>query len=121
MQPTTANTAEVTIPVSGLTCASCVGHVREALEEQPGVTAANVNLVTREAKVSFHPGDTSVETLVDAIRSRGYGAELPVVRASLAEEQAAQEEAQAEEYNELRRKAIASGALGRLPWFSPCP
>jgi Cu+-exporting ATPase len=112
MQPTTANTAEVPIPVSGLTCASCVGHVREALEEQPGVTDANVNLVTREAKVSFHPGDTSVETLVDAIRSRGYGAELPVVRASLAEEQAAQEEAQAEEYNALRRKAIASGALG---------
>ncbi|MBL8232092.1 MAG: copper-translocating P-type ATPase [Bryobacterales bacterium] len=120
-QPTTANTAEVTIPVSGLTCASCVGHVREALEEQPGVTAANVNLVTREAKVSFQPGDTSVETLVDAIRSRGYGAELPVVRASLAEEQAAQEEAQAEEYNDLRRKAIASGALGAVAMVLSMP
>jgi Cu+-exporting ATPase len=121
MQPTTANAAEVTIPVSGLTCASCVGHVREALEEQPGVTAANVNLVTREAKVSFHPGDTSVETLVDAIRSRGYGAELPVVRASLAEEQAAQEEAQAEEYDDLRRKAIASGALGAIAMVLSMP
>lgn len=121
MQPTTENTTEVTIPVSGLTCASCVGHVREALEEQPGVTAAKVNLVTREAKVSFHPGDTSVETLVDAIRSRGYGAELPVVRASLAEEQAAQEEAQAEEYNDLRRKAIASGALGAVAMVLSMP
>lgn len=121
MQPTTANTAEVTIPVSGLTCASCVGHVREALEEQPGVTAANVNLVTREAKVSFRPGDTSVETLVAVIRSRGYGAELPVVRASLADEQAAQEEAQAEEYNDLRRKAIASGALGAVAMVLSMP
>jgi len=121
MQPTTANTAEVTIPVSGLTCASCVGHVRGALEGQPGVLAANVNLVTREAKVSFNPGDTSVETLVDAIRSRGYGAELPVVRASLAEEQAAQEEAQAEEYNDLRRKAIASGALGAVAMVLSMP
>lgn len=114
MQPTTANTAEVTIPVSGLTCASCVGHVREALEEQPGVAAANISLVTREATVSFNPDDTSVETLVEAIRGRGYGAQLPVVRASLAEEQAAQDEAQAEEYNDLLRKAIASGALGAV-------
>lgn len=121
MQPTTLNTAEVTIPVSGLTCASCVGHVQEALEEQPGVTAANVNLVTREAKVSFNPGDTSVETLVDAIRSRGYGAEVPVLRASLAEEQAAQEEAQAEEYNDVRRKAIASGALGAVAMLLSMP
>ncbi len=121
MQPTTVNIADVTIPVSGLTCASCVGHVREALEEQPGVTAANVNLVTREAKVSFNPGDTSVETLVEAIRSRGYGAELPVVRASLAEEQTAQEKAQAEEYNDLRRKAIASGALGAVAMVLSMP
>lgn len=121
MQPTTLNTAEVTIQVSGLTCASCVGHVREALEEQPGVTAANVSLVTREAKVSFHPSATSVETLVDAIRSRGYGAEPPVVRASLAEEQAAQDEAQAEEYNVLRHKAIASGALGALAMVLSMP
>ncbi len=114
MQPTTMNTAEVTIPMSGLTCASCVGHVREALEEQPGVTAANINLVTREAEVSFNPADTIVEGLVEAVRNRGYGAEMPAFSASLAEEQAAQEEAQAEEYDDLRRKAIASGALGAV-------
>lgn len=111
--PTTAeNTAQVTIPVSGLTCASCVGHVQQALEEQPGVSAANVNLVTREAKVSFDPEGTTVETLVAAIRGRGYGAEMPENRGNLAEEQAAQERAQVEEFGDLRRKAIATGVLG---------
>lgn len=121
MQPTTVETAEVTIPVSGLTCASCIGHVRQALEEQPGVTEANVNLVTREAKVSFNPGDTSVETLVDAIRNRGYGAEMPAAHSTLAEEQTAQEEAQAEEYSDLRRKAIASGVLGAVAMVLSMP
>jgi Cu+-exporting ATPase len=105
---------EVTIPVSGLTCASCVGHVREALEQQAGVSAANVNLVTREAKVTFDPQAANVETLVDAIRSRGYGAEMPVARNSVAEEQAAQEQAQIEEFNGLRVKAIVSGVLGAI-------
>jgi len=121
MQPITMKTAQVSIPVSGLTCASCVGHVREALEEQPGVTAANVNLVTREATVSFVPHDTSVETLVEAIRSRGYGADMPAHPTSLAEEQAAQENAQAEEYTSLRRKAIASGALGAVAMVLSMP
>ncbi len=121
MQTKSANTAEVTIPVSGLTCASCVGHVRQALEEQPGVTAANVNLITRQATVSFHPSGTSVETLVEAIRSRGYGAELPAVRTSLAEEQAAQEAAQTEEYIDLRRKAIVTGVLGAVAMLLSMP
>lgn len=121
MQSTTRDTTEVTIPVFGLTCASCVGHVRQALEEQPGVTTANVNLITREAKVSFNPSDTSAETLVEAIRARGYGAELPAVNASLAGEQAAQERAQAEEYHDLLWKAIATGVLGAVAMFLSMP
>lgn len=118
---TAAHTAQVTIPVSGLTCASCVGHVREALEEQPGVSSAHVNLVTREAKVSFDPGGTSVETLVEAIRSHGYGAEVPVLRASLAEEHAAQDALQAGELRDLKRKALASGALGAVAMLLSMP
>ena len=120
--PTTAeNTVEVTIAVSGLTCASCVGHVQQALEEQPGVSAANVNLVTREAKVSFNPDGTTVETLVEAIRGRGYGAEMPENRGNLAEEQAAQERAQAEEFGDLRRKAMATGLLGAIAMVLSMP
>ena len=120
--PTTAeNSAQVTIPVSGLTCASCVGHVQQALEEQPGVSAANVNLVTREAKVSFDPEGTTVETLVEAIRGRGYGAEMPETRGNLAEEQTAQERAQAEEFADLRYKAIATGLLGAVAMVLSMP
>jgi P-type Cu+ transporter len=120
--PTAAeNTTEVTIPVSGLTCASCVGHVQQALEDQPGVSAANVNLVTREAKVSFNPDGTNVETLVAAIRGRGYGAEIPETRSNLAEEQAAQERAQVEEFGDLRRKAITTGLLGAVAMVLSMP
>jgi len=86
-----------------------------------GVAAANVSLVTREATVSFDPKGTNVESLVEAIRNRGYGAELPVARASLAEEQAAQDQAQAEEYSDLRRKAIASGVLGAVAMLLSMP
>lgn len=119
MQTTTTNLADVTIPVSGLTCASCVGHVRDALESQPGVTAANVNLVTREAKVSFHPGDTSVETLVEAIRNRGYGAELPVIRASWPNRRPRRKR-QPRSTTTCAERRWRAERWARLPWCSPC-
>ena len=76
MQLNTPKAKEVTIAVSGLKCGSCVRHVRMALEEQSGVTAADVNLATREATVSFDPNATNLGTLIEAIRSRGYRAEV---------------------------------------------
>ena len=121
MQTDAPLTKEATIPVSGLTCASCIDQVQEALEEQPGVSSASVNPVTREARVSFDPQGTTVDALVEAIRNRGYSAEQPVVRAGLAEEQAAQDEAQAEEYGDLKRKAIASGAIGVVAMIVSMP
>jgi P-type Cu+ transporter len=121
MQSATPSASEVTIPVAGLTCASCVGHVQDALTAQPGVTAATVNLITREARVAFDPEATNVETLVGAIRSRGYGADLPAAPFSLAGEQAAQDAAQAEEYAGLKRKALWSGALGAVAMVLSMP
>ena len=100
--------ARLTIPVSGMTCAACAGRVQRALEKQPGVLDAAVNLVMENATVGFDPGVTAPEKLVDAIRATGYGAELAAQDRSAFEEQSAQERAQAEEYRDLRRKAVFS-------------
>lgn len=121
MQSVPLLSSEVTIPLSGLTCASCVGHVQNAITAQPGVTRASVNLITREARVAFDPASTSVEALVGAIRSSGYGAGSPTAPVSLADEQAAQDAAQAEEYTELKRKALLSGALGAVAMVLTMP
>jgi Cu+-exporting ATPase len=64
----------VTIPITGMTCASCVSHVTNALEEVPGVAEASVNLATEEASVSFEDGDVPLSGLVDALEDAGYGA-----------------------------------------------
>ena len=41
----------VTLPVEGMTCASCVGRVEKALRGVPGVVSASVNLATNSARV----------------------------------------------------------------------
>ena len=61
----------VSLPIKGMTCASCVGRVERALSAVPGVIDANVNLAMERATVRFN--DVTVqEQLLRAIEGVGY-------------------------------------------------
>lgn len=53
------------LPVSGMTCASCVSRVEKALKKQPGVRDVSVNLATEEASMRVDQG-TDRSALVEA-------------------------------------------------------
>jgi Cu+-exporting ATPase len=59
-------------PVSGMTCASCVARVEEALSSVPGVISASVNLASEKATVEYLEG-TAVADLRRAVEEAGYG------------------------------------------------
>lgn len=66
------------LSIEGMTCSSCVGHVKTALMSVPFVTTADVVLVSHSANVRFQvegPDDTA-RNLVEAVENAGYGAEL---------------------------------------------
>ena len=65
---------EITLAISGMTCAACSGHVERALSGVPGVLDASVNLGTDTARVTA-VGVEAVD-LVAAVESAGYGAEI---------------------------------------------
>lgn len=58
-------------PVSGMTCASCVARVEDALSAVPGVVSVNVNLASEKATVEY-TDDTRVADLQKAAREAGY-------------------------------------------------
>ncbi len=62
----------VTLPIEGMTCASCVAHVQHGLKEVEGVLDANVNLATEQASVVLDPKLVPLERLVGAVRDTGY-------------------------------------------------
>jgi len=68
-------TAELTLDVRGMTCASCVAHVEGALTELDGVTAAVVNLGLGTARVTHVPDVVSPGTMKRAVRDVGYEAQ----------------------------------------------
>jgi P-type Cu+ transporter len=72
-----ANTESLTLPVLGMTCASCQHHVEQALRATEGVESAHVDLMAHRASVVFDPATAKPEQLVEAIRGAGYDAVLP--------------------------------------------
>ena len=58
-------------PVGGMTCASCVARVEEALLSVPGVISANVNLASEKATVEYTEG-TGIADLRQAVKDAGY-------------------------------------------------
>lgn len=70
-------TIESQIDVTGMTCGACVKHVRGALLALDGVDAAEVDLATKVARIRHDPTTTSVDQLLGAVVSAGYGATVP--------------------------------------------
>ncbi|HET8524513.1 MAG TPA: heavy metal-associated domain-containing protein, partial [Thermomicrobiales bacterium] len=69
---TSTSTAEVMLPIEGMTCASCVRRVEKALGKVPGVEQASVNLATEKAKVAYDPVLTTVADMSAAVEKAGY-------------------------------------------------
>jgi Cu+-exporting ATPase len=113
--------ARIEIPVEGMTCAACQVSVQKALQRQPGVVDAAVNLMLKSAAVTYDPAVATPEALVEAIRDTGYEAELPRPDASGFAEQEARDRSQEAEFHALRRKALASGAAGIVAMLVSMP
>ncbi|HVC35005.1 MAG TPA: heavy metal translocating P-type ATPase [Chloroflexota bacterium] len=76
--PPAPNAREVSLPVTGMTCAPCVRRIEKALSKVDGVSVANVNLATEKGKVVYDPSVTSLNHLKLAVEKAGYGVrELP--------------------------------------------
>ncbi|MDH3231353.1 MAG: heavy metal translocating P-type ATPase [Alphaproteobacteria bacterium] len=66
--------SEITLAVTGMTCAACVGHVERALKGVPGVLEASVNLGTESARITAVGVEAS--DLVAVVEGAGYGAAI---------------------------------------------
>ena len=63
---------EVTMRITGMTCAACVAAVEKALQRVKGVDEGVVSLATEKAYVKYNPKLVSIIDLREAVRSQGY-------------------------------------------------
>jgi P-type Cu+ transporter len=100
--------SQISLGVTGMTCAACAARIEKVLRRLPGVAAASVNLATETARVE---GDARVTDKVvsAAIAKAGYGTR-PVDHSGAPEDQ-----------SKLRRELIAIliGAVLTVPLVAP--
>lgn len=65
--------SQITLPITGMTCAACVSHVSDALEEVSGVEHVSVNLATEKASLELRSDDVDLSSLTVAVEDAGYG------------------------------------------------
>src|SRR5512138_1483500 len=78
-----AEVKNVTMPVTGMTCANCAATIERNVRKLPGVQLANVNLANEKLSVDFDPTQLDEQGIIARVIRVGYGvatgkAELPV-------------------------------------------
>ena len=114
---TTHHGEQVTLPIEGMTCASCVRRVERSLTKVAGVQEANVNLATEQARVMFDPALVNLGQLRQAVEKAGYTVGQPpapvAVESSAHADSVDERETQRQhELDELKRKSLISLAVG---------
>ncbi|MFZ1709609.1 MAG: heavy metal translocating P-type ATPase, partial [Anaerolineae bacterium] len=64
---------QLTLPITGMTCANCVGTVERNLKKLDGVQTASVNLSSERAAVEFDPAKLGLTDLIARVERAGYG------------------------------------------------
>ena len=67
-----AEQKQITLPVTGMTCANCVATIERNLKKEAGVAQALVNLSSERATIEFDPAVTGMQTMIERIRRAGY-------------------------------------------------
>ena len=62
--------------VTGMTCSACSAHVEKSVKKLDGVKSVNVNLLQNNMHVDFDETAISVDDIINAVVSGGYGASV---------------------------------------------
>ena len=131
----TIETAEIALPIVGMTCASCVNRIDRFLRKADGVSEVSVNLATESATIRYLPEQTGAAELAQVISNAGY--EVPAAaldlagRANEGEREAAREAMEATRVaaREREKRALLRDGVGATvfslvamaimlqPWF----
>jgi len=106
-------TAEIELPLVGMTCTNCANTIERRLNKTEGVLEASVNYANERATVRYTPGAVTRADLVAAVRKAGYD----VVETTAGEDPFDAEAAAREAEIAHQKKRLTVGIIFTLPLF----
>lgn len=102
---------DITLPVSGMSCAACAASVESMLTSLNGVFSASVNYATSTVQIRFNPLQVSLDQFQAALKPIGYDLVI-----SGDDEDEAFEQLELKRHSTLRRRLVVA-AIFSLPVF----
>ncbi len=108
----TQKVKSLTLPVEGMTCASCVARVEKTLKKVEGVGSVNVNLATEKVSLEFDESKTDLSKLAEIVNEAGYKLDIASSDRDKNESSEIPESiTEKESYKKLKSEFIFSAAL----------
>ncbi len=85
---------KIILPVTGMTCASCVATIEKGLSKLTGVTQVNVNLASEKASIEYDSSKVDTKALMETIKDSrsisdvSHGVERAAIVTQVAEKNA---------------------------------
>ena len=70
-------TEKITLPIEGMTCASCVARVERSISKIEGISDVVVNLATEKATFRINKSVVKLDSIKKAVKEVGYKIEIP--------------------------------------------
>ncbi|MBN2355923.1 heavy metal translocating P-type ATPase, partial [candidate division KSB1 bacterium] len=104
-----AKTGEkISLPVKGMTCASCVVRVEKTLRRYPGISGVAVNFATEQVTFAIDDPTVKLEALASRVADAGYDLVIP---------SKAQEKTGKDDENAALRRDFFTAVIFALPVF----
>ncbi len=101
----------LTLPVEGMTCASCVARVEKTLKKIDGVANASVNLATEKATIEFDSSKVNLSELQRVVADAGYTLIVPRAEDSKGTESQSLEESKESPTAKIKKELLFAAAL----------
>jgi len=110
---------QITLPITGMTCANCVATIERNLKKLDGVQSAVVNLSSERGTVDFDPTKLGLGDIIARVNRAGYGvatgeAELIIKRLSDSNDAVRLEKALAKLEGVLEAQVTFASGKGRV-------
>ena len=102
------NKETLSLPVEGMTCASCVLRVEKAIKKIEGVEDVNVNLATEKVTFTINNSKANLSQISDAVEDAGYKIILPSKSSTPKESESTYENDSSKKYKELKNSFVFS-------------
>ena len=112
-----APAGEITLAITGMTCAACATIIEKTLGRLDSVTNATVNLAAETATIEFDPTSLGPDELIEAVRGAGYDAEVRTESVQGGDDAREKQRAAQEAYYLHQRHLLIFSASLAVPLF----